>query len=131
MLGMKIIYHQASLLNLIGNSMTTGLTSNRCHKKKEQKKKKRKETLEIKEFMLYLSNKYIEYLHTTQHKDIQKQTQTLIQTKSNAQTQAQPCTSSIFIVPQLFTRLKNFERSFVYCNILFQRSPVNKTTLLL
>ena len=42
MLGMKIIYHQASLLNLIGNSMTTGLNSNRCHKKQEKKKKKEK-----------------------------------------------------------------------------------------
>ena len=55
MLGMKIIYHEASLLDLIGNSKTTGLTSNRCHKKQDQTKKK--ETFEIKEFMSYLSNK--------------------------------------------------------------------------
>ena len=45
MLGMKIIYHQASLLNLIGNSMTTGLTSKRCHKKQEKKKKKKKRNI--------------------------------------------------------------------------------------
>ena len=42
MLGMKIIYHGAPLLNLIGNSITTGLTLNRCHKKQDQKKKKKK-----------------------------------------------------------------------------------------
>ena len=62
MLGMKIIYHGAPLLNLIGNSITTGLTLNRCHKKQDQKKKKKKkekekETFEIKELMLYLPNK--------------------------------------------------------------------------
>ena len=71
----------------------------------------------------------IDYLHTTQHKDIRNK-QKHMHTKSNKQKQTQPCTSIIFVVPQLFTRPKNFERSFVYCNIFFQTSPVSKTTLL-
>ena len=99
-------------------------------KKKKKKKGKIKRNIWNQGAHVIFAQQVIEYLHTTQHEDIQKQTQTHIHTKSNVQTLTQSCTHSTFVVPQLFTKLKNFERSFVYCNISFQRSHASKTTLL-